>query len=382
MQFNFDIVLDRRFFGSRKWSKYPPEIIPMWIADMDFPTAPVIVEALHRRVDHPVFGYGVVTNSTNAAVVDYCARRYGWAIEASWIVWLPGLVTGLNVSAATLSSPGDSIVIHTPVYPPFMSAPRNQGRETIEVPLTVAEDGRYQIDFPAFERALTPRTTQVFLCNPHNPVSRVFSRIELTQLAEFCLHHNLIVTSDEIHCDLILEKIPHVPFASLATEVAARTITLMAPSKTYNIPGLCCSFAIIPDLKLRNTYRAGFTGLVPEVNVLGYPVCEAAFRDGEPWRQALVSYLRANRDFIASFLAKHLPETKMTPCEATYLAWLDVSAYSLENPGQFFEQHGVGLVDGGQYSATPGHFVRLNFGCPRRLLEEALQRMTRALAGR
>jgi cystathionine beta-lyase len=384
MTFDFDTVIDRAASDSRKWRKYAGrDVIPLWIADMDFAAAPAIREALHRRVDQGVFGYGAALPSLTEAVVGYCARHYGWKIEPNWIVWLPGLVTGLNLAAGAIGEKGDAVITATPIYPPFMSAPKNMGRETIAVPLAVrAADGRYEFDWAAMESAVTPRTRVFFLCSPHNPVGRVFTRAELEQVAAFCERHNLVLVSDDIHCDLILDNLPHIPVASLSAAAAARTITLLAPSKTYNIPGLACSLAVISDTKLRSQFVRAMAGIVPEMNVLGYAACEAAFRDSEPWRQALLATLRGNRDFLAGFLRQNLPAIKLTPCEATYLAWLDVSALKLKNPGLFFEEHGVGLADGAQYGAPAGQFVRLNFGCPRATLTAALTRMQRAVATR
>ncbi len=383
MTFDFDTVIDRVASDSRKWRKYAGrDILPLWIADMDFAASPAIIAALQRRVNQGVFGYGAAMPSLTQTVVDYCASRYNWKIDPAWIVWLPGLVTGLNLAAGAFGENGDAVITATPIYPPFMSAPKNMGRETIAVPLAVRADGRYEFDWAAMERAVTPRTKVFFLCSPHNPVGRVFTRAELEQVAAFCERHNLVLVSDDIHCDLILDGLPHIPVANLSAGAASRTITLLAPSKTYNIPGLACSLAIISDAKIRQPFVRAMAGIVPEMNVLGYAACEAAFRDSEPWRQALLAYLRGNRGFLAAFLEEHLPMIKLTPCDATYLAWLDVSALKLDNPGQFFEQHGVGLADGAQYGAPAGKFVRLNFGCPRATLTEALARMKRALASR
>jgi cysteine-S-conjugate beta-lyase len=381
MTFDFDTVIDRANSDSRKWRKYAGrDILPLWVADMDFAAPPAVIAALHRRVDHGVFGYSAAMPSLTEAVVTYCATHYRWKIEPSWIVWLPGLVTGLNLAAAAFGEDGDAVLTATPIYPPFMSAPKNQVRETVMVPLALRADGRYEFDWPAMESAVTPRTRIFFLCSPHNPVGRVFTRPELEQVAAFCARHNLVLVSDDIHCDLILDDLPHIPVATLSTAAAARTVTLLAPSKTYNIAGLACSLAVIPDPKLRSQFVHAMAGIVPEMSPLGYAACEAAFRDSEPWRQALLAYLRGNRDFIAAFLKEQLPMIKLTPCEATYLAWLDVSAFNLKEPGHFFEQHGVGLADGAQYGVAPGKFVRLNFGCPRATLAEALRRMQRAVA--
>jgi len=383
MSFDFDTPIDRAASDSRKWRKYAGrDILPLWVADMDFAAPPAVMAALHRRTDHGVFGYAGPLPSLVDVTVDYCARHYGWKIEPAWIVWIPGLVTGLNLAARAVGEPGDGILTATPIYPPFMSAPANQARETIAVPLAVRTDGKYEFDWAAMERAITPRTKVFFLCSPHNPASRVFTRAELEQVAAFCERHNLVLVSDEIHCDLILDPLPHIPTASLSASTAARSITLMAPSKTYNIAGLGCSFAIIPDAKLRLQFVRAGSGIVPEMNPLSYAACEAAFREGEPWRQALLAYLRGNRDLIAGFLREHLPMIRLTPCEATYLAWLDMSALGLKDAGYYFEQHGLGFADGAQYGVPAGRFVRLNFGCTRATLTEALRRLQRAVAAR
>ncbi len=382
MNFDFDTVIDRRGTDSRKWHRYTGrDIIPLWVADMDFLAPPAVVAALHRRIDHGIYGYGVALPKMNATVVDYTQQRYGWKIESEWIVWLPGLVCGLNVAAGAFGEPGDAVLCCTPVYPPFLKAPVFQQRTVVAAPMAL-RNGRYELDLAAMECAVTPRTRAFFLCNPHNPVGRVFTRAELEQVAAFCERHNLIITSDEIHCDLILDDRPHIPLASLSPAAAARTITLMAPSKTYNIPGLGCSYAIIPDATLRRQFEPPYGGIVPDVNILGHVAGDAAYRHGEEWRQALLVYLRGNRDFLESFVARELPGITLPHVEATYLAWLDVSALHLENPAEFFEQHGVGLSGGAAFGGAPSAHLRLNFGCPRATLREALARMLRALAAR
>jgi cystathionine beta-lyase len=228
---------------------------------------------------------------------------------------------------------------------------------------------------------VTPRTKLFYLCNPHNPLARVWRRDELVRLAEFCERHNLLLCSDEIHCDLILEPaLPHVPTALLSPEIAARTITLMAPSKTYNVPGLGTSIAIISDAMRRARFIRATAGIVAEVTCLGFTACEAAYRESEPWRKALIAYLRGNRDYLVAAIAHELPGVRVeAPVEATYLLWLDVSALGIENPAAHFEQHGVGLSDGTVFGAPKGSHVRLNFGCPRATLVEAIRRMKTAI---
>lgn len=384
MTFDFDQPHDRRETDSQKWQKYAGrDILPLWVADMDFKSSPAIIAALHRRVEHGIFGYARPVRSTVEAVVTAMEQRYGWKIDPAWIVWLPGLVVGLNVTAQAFADPGDDVLTLTPVYPPFMSAPKNSARIPVCVPWSL-ESGAWTIDWDALERAVTPRTKLFYLCNPHNPLARVWRREELVRLGEFCVRHNLVLCSDEIHCDLILDPtLPHVPSALISPEVAARTVTLMAPSKTYNVPGLGTSLAIVPDAMRRARFVRAAAGIVAEVTNLGYAACEAAYRDSEPWRQALLAYLRGNRDHLVDFVARELPGVRVAaPIEATYLAWLDVSALGLGQPAQHFEKHGVGLSDGAMFGAAKGTHVRVNFGCTRATLAEALRRMKVALQQR
>jgi len=381
MTFDFDHVSQRLGTDSQKWQKYAGrDILPLWVADMDFKASPAIVAALQQRVANGVYGYARPMGSTVNAFVDAMAQHYSWTIDPAWIVWLPGLVAGLNLTAQAYAEPGEEVLTLTPVYPPFISGPKNSGRISTAVPLRLVAH-RWEIDWEALERAVTPRTKLFFLCNPHNPVGRVWRRAELERLGEFCSRHNLVLCSDEIHCGLILDDLPHLPAAALGAALAQRTITLMAPSKTYNVPGLGTSMAIIPDATLRAKFIHASAGIMAEVNVLGFTACEAAYRDSEPWRQALLQTLRSNRDLILDFVARELPGiTIEAPIEATYLAWLNVAALKLADPMAHFEQHGVGLSEGSFFGEPRGSHVRLNFGCPRATLEVALQRMKRAVA--
>jgi cystathionine beta-lyase len=386
MSFDFDTVPQRLGTDSQKWQKYAgKDILPLWVADMDFRSSPAILAALHARVEHGIFGYARPTRPTVDAVVNALASRYGWTIDPAWIVWLPGLVCGLNVTAQAFAQTGEEVLCLTPVYPPFMTAPKNSGRLSVTVPFILNEaDRRWEIDWEALEQAVTPRTKLFFLCNPHNPLARVFRRDELTRLAAFCARHDLVLCSDEIHCDLILDAaLPHIPTATLSPEVAARTVTLMAPSKTYNVPGLGTSFAVIPNAGLRARFVRATAGIVAEVTTLGFAACEAAYRDSEPWRQDLLAYLRGNRDFLLDFIARELPGVRVeAPVEATYLVWLNVRDLGLADPVAHFENHGVGLSDGAFFGSPRGHHVRINIGCPRATLTEALHRMKTALAAR
>ncbi|MBI2354237.1 MAG: putative C-S lyase [Deltaproteobacteria bacterium] len=378
-RFDFDTIIDRSNTASEKWDKYRGRaIIPLWVADMDFRSPPAVIEALHERVSHGIFGYTRTPEALVEAVVAMLAGESGWGVGEEWLVWLPGLVCGLNVACRAVGEPDDGVLTLTPVYPPFMSAPPLSRRSLIKVPLRLSS-GRWQWDPAELERAVTPRTRLLLLCNPHNPVGRVWSEAELTQIAELAERHDLVICSDEIHSGLILDEDKHhIPIATLAPETARRTITLQAPSKTFNIPGLGCSFALISDPGLRRAFRKAMGRIVPHVNALGYTAALAAYREGEEWRRELVAYLAANRDLVTEEI-NGMPGLSMAPVEATYLAWIDARPSGIENPARFFEDAGVGLSAGADFDA-PG-FVRLNFGCPRRLLAEALGRMRAALAG-
>ncbi|MEW6163665.1 MAG: PatB family C-S lyase [Pseudomonadota bacterium] len=364
---------------SIRWGRYAGrDVIPLWVADMDFPAPPAIVEALQTRVADGLFGYGRPLDSLIAAVTDHCAREYGWAIDPDWLVWLPGLVPGLHVASLAVGATGDGVFAATPVYPPFLSAPVESGRRLLAMPLVCDEAG-WHWDFAATDAVL--RAARLFLlCHPHNPVGRAWREDELWQIAALAEKHDLVVCSDEIHCDLTLSG-PHRPFATLAPEIAARTITLMAPSKTYNIAGLGCAFAIIPDATLRRRFRAAMHGIVPHPNVLGLAACEAAYRDGGEWRRRLIETLRGNALRVEQAVDA-LPGLSMTRVEATFLAWIDCRELGVEHPAAFFEQAGVGLSDGADFAPGGAYarYVRLNFGTPRALLDEALERIGRACA--
>jgi len=369
----FDTPLDRRDSDSIKWGKYAGrDVLPLWVADMDFAAPPAVVETLRQRIDHGVFGYGHPWPALEESVLAHLASEYKWRIEAEWIVWLPGLVTGLSVACRAVDG---EVLTATPIYPPFLSAPRFSGRQLKRVELAY-QDGPWQWDKIALQNASTAATELFLLCHPHNPVGRCWSREELGDLATFAEKNDLIVCSDEIHCGLVLDADKrHIPFASLSPDAAKRSITLMAPSKTYNIPGLGCAFAVIPDAALRRRFLRAMDGIVPHVNVLGLAACEAAYRDCGDWHHELIAYLAANRDRAAVAVDAE-KRAKMSHVEATYLAWIDVRELGLANPAAHFEAHGLGLSDGSDFGA-PG-WLRLNFGCPRSTLEAALTRFAAA----
>ncbi len=377
--YDFDSTLDRSGTWSLKWDRYRGrDVIPMWVADMDFRSPPEVVSALHARVDHGVFGYVEPGPELAESVIARLAESYGWAPKHESFVWLPGLVSGLNIVCRAVGEPGDEVITGVPIYPPFLSAPVNAQRRCVRVPLAL-EGQRWRFPAASLESTVTDRSRLFLLCNPHNPVGRAYDRSELEALAEVCLRRNLVVCSDEIHCGLVLDEgVRHIPFASLGEEVAARTITLMAASKTFNLPGLGSAFAIIPDRALRARVTGVMQGVVHRPMTIGLWATLAAYRDGEPWRKALVAYLRKNRDLVSERVSRW-PGFSMTPVEATYLAWLDCRGSGMADPRKAFEDGGVGLYEGADFG-TPG-FLRLNFGCPRAQLVEALDRMERVISG-
>jgi cysteine-S-conjugate beta-lyase len=378
--FDFDKVIDRCGTSSEKWTMYEQRrILPLWLADMDFLSPPAVIEALHRRVDHGIFGYTHVPDELVSVVLEMLGTTYGWEVEPDWLVWLPGLVTGLNVACRAVTADGDDVLTAVPVYPPFLTAPRHSLRNLVTVPLAQVA-GRWAFDAATFERAITPRTRLFLLCNPHNPVGRAYSRSELTELIEICAKHDVIICSDEIHCGLILDKDKaHIPTATLGPEAAKRTITLMAPSKTFNLPGLGCAFAVIPNPGLRRDFRKAMAGVVPYVNTLGYTAALAAYRDAGDWHAGLLDYLRDNRDVVTRGVGQ-MAGLSMSHVEATYLAWIDCREAALKNPVRFFEDAGVGLGNGAAFGGQG--FVRLTFGCPHSILTEALEKMATALSSK
>jgi cysteine-S-conjugate beta-lyase len=378
---DFDRTVERRGTDSTKWGKYDDDVIPLWVADMDFQAPEQVLEVLRQRVDHGVFGYGQEPADLRAVVQDRVHQRFGWKIDPEDILFMPGVVVGFNLVCRAVGGPADGVLIQPPVYPPFFAVGKNNNRVVQEAPLVRTEKG-YRIDFDAFESAITPRTRVFLLCNPHNPVGRVFTRPELEQLAEICLRHNLIICSDEIHQDFVFDGRTHVPIASLSPEVAARTVTLIAPSKSYNVAGFHFSVAVASNPELRALLQATGAGLIPgHPGVLDFQTGLAAYRYGDSWLEQLVRYLQANRDFVAAYVRDRLPGISMLDVEGTYLAWLDCRAAGIEgSPYEFFLKHArVALSDGTPFGADVERFVRLNFGCPRSTLEDALGRMRRAL---
>jgi len=377
--FDFDGVINRRGTQSLKWDKYgDKDILPLWVADTDFQAAPAILEALHQRIDHGVFGYSRPSPRLIKLILERMYSLYGWQVEADWLLFMPGVVPGLNFACKAWCRPESSIISPTPVYYPFLNAPGYNERRISHLPMQLVAD-RWLPDFERLEQ-LAIDADLLLLCNPHNPGGTVFTRAELERIADIAERHEVTVCSDEIHCDLLLDKdARHIPFASISAAAAQRSAVLMAPSKTFNIAGLCCSFAIIPNPTLRHKLQQSMRGLMADNNLLGFIAAEAAYAEGEEWLAAQLEYLRDNRDLLMRELGS-LPGVKIAHIEATYLAWIDVSGLKLENPIASFEAGGVGLSPGAQFG--DGNFIRLNFGCSRELLTEAIRRMRQVILAR
>jgi cystathionine beta-lyase len=368
---------DRRGTGAEKWDRWAGrDVIPTWVADMDFAAPPEVLRALSARVDHGVFGYTHDPPGFAPALADHLARLHGWQVDPARIVGTPGVVTGLALAARLCAEPGAGILTFTPVYPPFLSLPVRAGRRTIPVPLLQGA-AAWSIDFDTLERAAAGAKL-LWLCHPHNPTGTVFGRAELLRIADIAERHGLTVVSDEIWSDLVLDDaLAHVPFASLDHPAARRAITLTAPSKTWNLAGLACAAAILPDPSWRSRWRPAGGGLVPMVSPLGYAAAEAAWREGDPWRRRLLAVLRHHRDLVGRTVAA-LPGLTCVPAQATYLAWIDCRPSGVADPQAACEAAGLGPSDGREFG-TPG-FIRLNTACPTSRLEEILRRLAAACA--
>lgn len=372
---------ERRGTDSVKWGLYEKDVLPLWVADMDFVSPPAVIAALQQRVDHGVFGYAMESKELKELILARMEKLYQWKIKLEDIVLLPGVVAAFNLVCQAVTSPGESILIQPPVYPPFFQAPRYAGARTVVNEVRVKDDGKYGIDFEDFESALEKDTRCFLLCNPHNPIGRVYTRQELHAMAEICLRHNMVICSDEIHSDLVYPGASHVPIASIDAEIANQTVTLIAPSKTYNIAGLECSALICTNAELREKIQHARRGLLGGVNALGMIAGTAAYREGDDWLREVMAVLESNRDFLMGYLAEKLPAIKMVQPEATYLAWLDCRELNLPvSPAKYFLEHARVAVNAGEDFGKPGEgFVRLNFGCTRSTLLEALERMRRVI---
>ncbi|PYG52099.1 cystathionine beta-lyase [Pantoea sp. AG1095] len=378
MAFDFNQWIDRRHSDSLKWHKYGDrDVLPLWVADSDFRSPPSVIEAIKQRAEHGVFGYGATPTGLIDITLSRLAQRYNWQIEPDWIVLLPGVVCGLNLSVRAFTESGESTVSPTPIYPPFRGAAKLADRAQVNLPLRLQDD-RWVMNLD--NSAMQGNERLLMLCNPQNPGGTVYRRDELEAQLAFAQQHDLIVCSDEIHCDLLLSPgAQHIPFATLSEDAAQRSITLLSPSKTFNIAGLGASLAIIPNPELRARFKRVREGIVPGVDILALVAAEAAWRDGDAWLAAQLDYLRANRDWLVAQV-NALPELQMAAPEATYLGWIDASKLDVANPMAYFEQHGLGFSPGHDFGDD--NFVRFNFGCTRATLEQAVTRLQKAVAAR
>jgi cystathionine beta-lyase len=385
--FDFDAVLDRRGTGAWKWEFCERvlgdrEIIPMWVADMDFPAPPAVVDAVAKRAAHGAYGYHYVPPSFWEAIVRWLGTRWGWEVRREWLLRSPGVVTALNLCLKAFTAPGEGVIVQTPVYYPFFAAAEYNGRTLIRNPLKFG-GGRWEMDFDDLERKAAGPARLLVLCSPHNPVGRVWTKDELGRLADICAARDLLIISDEIHGDLALPGSSHVPLASLSEAAAARTVTLIAPSKTFNLAGLSASAVVAPNPGLRDRLkREHHAAGLSLPNIFGAVATEAAYRDGGAWLDSLLVYLDKNQDFAARFFAERIPEVRLLKSEGTYLALMDcrVLGFDQKSLNEFFTRMAkVYFSDGSLFGDELLGFERLNFACPRSLLAEALERVERAV---
>jgi len=375
---DFDTIIDRRGSGSIKWDRRP-ELDPYWVADMDFASPECVIEAVRKRAEHGVFGYAHAHAGLTEAVVNYLSSRHGASVSDDAVVHMGGLVVALSLAARGFAGPGDSLMTCTPVYYPFLQVGGDAGAETIKVPHVISS-GRYSFDWDAMEEAVTERTKVFILCNPQNPLGRSFSEAEVLKVAEFCQRHDLVLVSDEIHCDLVYNE-DETPFFSalrLPEHLRQKLIVLQAPSKTYNIAGLGYAFAVIENDSVRRKFNQAKGHTLPEINSIAFYAAEAAYRDGEPWRQELLAYLRRNRDTVTEFIRTETPYLSIPDMDATYLAWIDARSVGAENPARYLEKDaGLFLSDGAPFGGA-GH-IRFNFGCPHARVLEGLDKLKSSL---
>lgn len=395
MKYDFDYVTDRRNTDSLKWSKIEymfgrEDVLPMWVADMDFPVARQITEALRKRIEHEIYGYAFPNSSVIEAVIDRMQREYGWKIEPEWVVFTPGVIPALHAAVKAFAYPGDEIIIQEPVYYPFFPAIRNNGCHVANNQLKLI-NGRYEIDFDDLKGKFNPkvgmrpsrsRARMMILCSPHNPVGRVWTREELIRTGEIILRNDAIIVSDEIHCELLFKDSKHTPFASISKEFEQCSVICMAPSKTFNLAGLHASSIIIPSARLRNRFNEARDGIMPSVNILGLTALEAAYRYGDEWLAQLLNYLHGNLEFLMQYFKERIPKIKAIRPEGTYLVWLDCRELGLAPMSLraiMREKARVGLDDGFLFGSSGDGFQRMNIACPRSVLEEALKRIEKAV---
>ncbi len=395
MKYDFDQVCSRSGTSCVKWDAAPSvfgceDILPLWVADMDFPVATPVVEALKKRAEHPFYGYTRPGTEVISAVVERMKRKFNWDIQPEWVVFTPGVIPALNVAVRACTHPGDEVILQPPIYYPFYSVVNLSGCHPALNQLKLV-NGHYEIDFADLEQKFLPksgmnlvpsRVKALILCSPHNPVGRVWTADELTRMGEIVIQHGSLVIADEIHCELLFKGYRHTPFASISEKFAQNCVICMAPSKTFNLAGLSCSTIIIPNDRLRADFKNTAAGILPQPNLFGYIALEAAYRHGDEWLEQVLDYLQDNLEFMTTYIKKHIPGIQVIKPEGTYLVWLDCRQLALDDMAlrDFMRQQAkVGLDDGFVFGPGGSGFQRLNIACPRTVLQEALGRIEKAV---
>lgn len=387
MRYDFDEHIERRGTDCAKWDSLgnvfgSKEILPFWIADMDFKAPPEILDALRSRIDHGVLGYPVVTDSLYDAIINWERTRHGFSVDSSWITWSPGVVAGLSFCMYAFTQPGEEVIIQSPVYHPFFHLIEETGRGVAVNPLKRVE-GRYTFDLEHLEKMITPSRRVLILCSPHNPVMRVWTREELTALADLAKRKDMLILTDEIHQDIVYSDARHTCFASLSDDAAARSVTFIAPSKTFNVAGLASSVAIIPNAGLKRAFeKVTDASDLNQLNLMGQAAMETAYSKCAPWADELLGYLEGNRDFVETFVSERMPKAKLDHPEGTYIFWLDLRGYGLSADALMdvlINKAGVALNDGRTFGPEGDGFARLNIGTTRARLEEGLLKLAETL---
>lgn len=370
----FDTIIHRRGTGSIKWDRRP-ELDPFWVADMDFVSPPCILDAVQQRLSHGILGYAQAHEGITEAVLGYLQNRHGAAVSENTLVHLGGLVPALSLAARGFTDAGDNLMTCTPVYYPFLHVGKDAKIDTLAIP-HIYRDGRWTFDLEEMEKQVSSKTKIFILCNPQNPLGRNFTKDEVVKVAEFCARHQLVLVSDEIHCDLVFNESDQAFFSALnlPEKLRQKLIVLQAPSKTYNIAGMGYAFAVIENPSIRNTFCATRGHTLSEINCLAFFAAEAAYKHGEPWRQELLSYLKKNRDTITQFVRSELPGCNIPDIEATYLALIDTRGAGMKNPAQYLEKDAQVWVNDGAAFGAPDHF-RFNYGCPHARVLEGLDKI-------
>ncbi|MFD2672661.1 MalY/PatB family protein [Marinicrinis sediminis] len=386
MKTNFDQIINRKQTHSYKWDQSEklfgdPDLLPLWVADMDFECPPAVKEAVMKRAEHGVYGYTFRPDSYYPAITSWFERRHDWKLEESWLTDSPGIVTSLSLAVELFSSPGSAVILQSPVYYPFYDVIRMNGRKVAKNPL-VLKDGRYEIDFEHLEQLMKDGAKLFLLCSPHNPGGRVWEKEELARIGALCEQYGVLVVSDEIHCDLVYEGKKHIPYASISEEMAQHSLTCLAPTKTFNMPGLQSSFMVIPNPKLKRQFEMRIKTLsIHMMSYMAVDAVQAAYNEGEQWLDELLVYLKGNVDYAIAYLAEQLPQVKPMKPDGTYLLWLDCRGLDLDVPGLkdlMFKQARVAFNEGSMFGTEGEGFLRVNLACPRATLEEGLRRFCEA----